>query len=51
VFAVKREILEEMLRDPEWSRRIEEAKSVAEIAEIVAEYCRKKGYRVRRVRL
>jgi hypothetical protein len=56
VFAVRREILKEMLDDPLWSKALEEAYEEyvkrgkgKRLAEVVEDYCRVKGFTVERV--
>jgi len=46
MFGVRTEIIREMFSNPKWSKRLDKAKTVDEIAEIVAEFCRSKGYKI-----
>jgi hypothetical protein len=46
-FAVKREVLEELLRDPVWRRRLEEARTLREVQRILLGFARERGYRVK----
>jgi len=47
MFAVRREILKELLADPKWSRIFDRAKTMKDIEGVVTEYCMKKGYKVK----
>jgi len=47
MFAVKTEVVKRLLSDAMWAEKLSRAKSVEEAAEIVAEFCRAKGYRVK----
>jgi hypothetical protein len=47
MFTVRRDVLEQLLKDPEWRRQWDEAKSLGEFERIVAEFCRSKGYEVK----
>lgn len=44
--AIKREILDELFRDPEWNRRMEQAKTSREVAQVVADFGRARHYKV-----
>ena len=46
MFGVRTEIMKEMFSNPKWSKRLDKAKTVDEIAEIIAEFCRSKGYKI-----
>lgn len=43
---VKREILDELFRDPEWNRKFDEAQTSREVVEVVKAFCRVRGYKV-----
>ena len=49
MIAVKREVLEELLRDPEFSERLERCGSLEEAAMLLREYAERKGLRVAEV--
>jgi hypothetical protein len=49
-FAVRREVLEELLGDPAWSRRLGEARTLREVRRILLEFAEERGYRVKRLR-
>ncbi|MBW2674743.1 MAG: hypothetical protein JRD89_15255 [Deltaproteobacteria bacterium] len=49
LIAVKREVLEELLRDPEFSERLERCGSLEEVAGLLREYAERKGFRVAEV--
>lgn len=44
---IRPEILDELLRDPEWNRKFENAKTTVDVARVVAEFCRARGYEVK----
>lgn len=45
-FAIRRETMEELMKDPEYNTRLGEAKNLKEVQVVVREFCRKKGYYV-----
>jgi hypothetical protein len=47
MFAVKSKVLEELLHDPEWSRKLENAKTMREVESVLREFAVAKGYKVR----
>jgi hypothetical protein len=49
IFAVRREVLEELLGDPAWSRRLGEARTLREVQRILLEFAEERGYRVKAV--
>jgi len=49
MFAVRREILEALFRDLDWAAKMEEAKTGEKVEKVLVDFCRAKGYRVRRV--
>jgi hypothetical protein len=50
MFAVRREVLEELLRDPKWSRRLEKAETLREVAQILIKFAEENGYRIKAVK-
>ena len=46
MFAVKTEILKELFSDAKWASKLNNAKSVEEIAEILTRFCKAKGFSV-----
>jgi len=44
---VKTEILSELFRDPEWSRKFEAAKTSREVTQVVSDFSRANGYVVK----
>jgi len=44
-FAVKREVVEALLRDKKWSRRLEEAKTTQEVLKVLVDFCKAKGFK------
>jgi len=51
MFAVKTELLKALLRDVEWSRRLENAKTMREVESVLREFACEKGWRVEEVRI
>ncbi len=51
MFVVKREVFVKILEEPEWARRLEDAKTVSEAGKVVAEWCRLRGFTVREAEL
>ena len=47
IFAVKTEVLKKAFEDPETSRKLDKAVTFEEVAVILAEFCRRKGFRVK----
>ena len=47
MFAVRTEILKELIRDRQWKQRLEKAISIRDVEWVVTEYCLQKGYRVK----
>lgn len=46
-FAVRREVLEELLRDPAWRRRLEKARTSQEVQYVLLKFAEERGYRVK----
>ena len=51
MFAVKTELLKALLRDVEWSRRLENANTMREVEHVLREFALEKGYKVEEVRI
>jgi len=51
MFAAKTELLKALLRDVEWSRRLENAKTMREVEHVLREFALEKGYKVEEVRI
>jgi hypothetical protein len=49
MFAVRRVILEELLADPEWSSKLENAKTRDEAIKVIKNFCERKGYKIKHV--
>ena len=49
MFAVRRVILEELLADPEWSSKLENAKMGDEAIKVIKDFCKRKGYKIKHV--
>lgn len=47
---VRREVMEELLKDPEYRRRLEEAETMEEVERVFEEFCRRRGFRFWRMR-
>jgi len=47
MFAVRAEVLKELIRDSQWKRRLEKAETVKDVEWVVTEYCLAKGYKVK----
>jgi hypothetical protein len=43
-FAVRRETMEELMKDPEYNERLKQAETFKQVQAVVVEFCRKKGY-------
>jgi hypothetical protein len=46
-FAVRREVLEELLGDPAWRQRLEKARTSQEVQRVLLGFARERGYRVK----
>ena len=51
MFGVRTEIMKEMFSNPKWSKKLDKAKTVDDVAEIIAEFCRSKGYKIIKINL
>jgi len=49
MFAANAKVLFELVSDPVWSERLENAESMEEAEKVIADFCEEKGYRVARV--
>lgn len=49
MFGLNRKVLELLFADPEWSRRLEEAKTEEDAVRVLAEFARVKGLKVKYV--
>lgn len=49
MYVVRPEILDKLLADPEWSQRLERARTSKEAEEVVASFAAKMGYRVKKM--
>jgi len=47
VFAVKVEVLKELLKDEEWTRKLDACKTVSDAQRVVMEFCKAKGYKTK----
>ena len=48
-FTIKTTILRQAFSNPEYSERLKQAKTLEEIQDILLEYSKKKGYRIKEV--
>ena len=51
MFTVKTELLKALLRDVEWSRRLENAKTMREVESVLREFAIEKGWKVEEVKI
>jgi len=51
MFAVKTEVLRALLRDPQWTRKLENAKTMREVEHVLREFALEKDYKVEEVRI
>lgn len=49
-FVVRTKVLEELLSDPEWAKRLDRAKDMKDAMKIIQDFCKKKGYEVRKLK-
>ena len=49
MFAVRTEILKELIQDEQWRSRLQKAESVEDAEWVVTEYCLEKGYKVKQI--
>jgi len=47
IFAVRKKFFEAMLSDPEWSRKLDEAKTLEHVQDLVEAYAQTHGYKVK----
>lgn len=48
MFAIRAEVLAELVEDEEWCRRLEKAESMSDVENVVEAFVRQRGYRCRR---
>ena len=46
MFAVKRQLIQELLKDAEWTERLEKAKSFREVERVLRKFAEAKGLKV-----
>jgi len=51
MFAVKRSVLEELFKDAEWVKRLEDAKNFGEVERVLRSFAEAKGLKVKEVML
>jgi len=49
--AIKSQVLKELLRDPQWTRKLENAKTMREVERGLREFALEKGWKVKEVRI
>ena len=47
MIALKREVVEALLKDEEWSKKLENAKTFHEALDILIKFCKIKGFKVK----
>jgi len=47
VIAVRREVLDALLADPEWNKRLEQAKTMADVERVFSDFCKARGYKIK----
>jgi len=47
MFALSFKVVELLLADEEWSRRLESAKTMEEVVKVLVEFCRAKGLKLK----
>ena len=50
MFAVKTEVLESLLKDPVWTRKLENAKTICEVQRVLREFAVEKGWKVKEMK-
>ena len=51
MFAVRKQVIDEMTKNPKYLKRMEECKSIKEVQELIQEFCIQKGFKVKEVDL
>ena len=46
MIAIRTEILKELLRDPQWTRKFKNAKTIREVEHVLREFAIEKGWKV-----
>ena len=46
MFAVKSKVLDELVSDPVWSERLENAETMKEVEKVMVAFCKERGYKV-----
>jgi hypothetical protein len=49
MFAVRRQILEELLKDEGWTRKLEACRNVSDVERVLTEFCKAKGYKIAQI--
>jgi hypothetical protein len=50
MFAVRREVLEKLLRDRKWCRKLEKAETLREAVQVLVKFAEEKGYKIKAVK-
>lgn len=50
MLAIRTSILKELFRDHKWAKLMEEAETWEEVAQVLDEFCKDRGYKVKRHR-
>jgi len=49
LFAVRREVLDALLEDPEWSKRLDNAENARQVENVLVEFAKSRGYRIKEI--
>jgi mannitol/fructose-specific phosphotransferase system IIA component (Ntr-type) len=49
MFATKTSVLAEIFANPEWDKKLSQAKTADQVEKLIAEYCKLKGYKIETV--
>lgn len=49
MFAVNKKVLDDLVSDPVWSERLENAETMKEVEKVIADFCEEKGYKVAKI--
>jgi hypothetical protein len=51
LFAVKAKVVKELLADEEWSKRLEAARTMREVEEVIRQFAKAKGWKIKEVKI
>ena len=49
--AIKSQVLKELLRDPQWTRKLKNAEAMREVEHVLREFALEKGWKVKEVKV